>query len=64
MGSFRDLQRMCHMLDVYMGFRTLDQITGDLSWSVVQKEFKRGRKPATINRYLALIRNLLRISAG
>ncbi len=48
------------MLDVYLSLRTLDEITGDVIWSIVQKELKRGNKPATVNRYLALIRNLLR----
>lgn len=58
--SYRDLQRICRMLDPYLSVRTLDEITGDVIWSIVQKELKRGNKPATVNRYLALIRNLLR----
>lgn len=58
--SYCDLQRICRMLDPYLSARTLDEITGDVIWSIVQKERKRGNKPATVNRYLALIRNLLR----
>jgi integrase len=41
---------------------TLDQITGDKIWAVVQGELKKGNKPATVNRYLALIRCLLRMA--
>jgi integrase len=50
------------MLDPYLSARTLDENMGDMSWSIHQKELKRGNKPATVNRYLALIRNLLRTS--
>lgn len=60
--SYRDLQRICRMLDVYLGAMTLDQMNGDVIWSIVQRELKRGNKPATVNRYLALIRNLLRMA--
>ncbi|MGV8893830.1 MAG: hypothetical protein ACOH2K_12980 [Burkholderiaceae bacterium] len=45
-----------------MGALTLDQMNGDVIWSIVQRELKRGNKPATVNRYLALIRNLLRMA--
>jgi integrase len=31
-------------------------------WSIAQGELKRGNKPATVNRYLALIRNLLHMA--
>jgi len=31
-------------------------------WHVTQEELKRGNQPATVNRYLATIRNLLRIA--
>jgi integrase len=40
----------------------LNQINGDVIWSVVQREFKKGNKPATVNRYLATIRSLLRMA--
>jgi hypothetical protein len=52
--SYRDLQRICRMLASYLSTRTLDEIMGDVIWSIVQKELKRGNKPATVNRYLAL----------
>ncbi|MGO4814234.1 tyrosine-type recombinase/integrase [Cupriavidus sp. 2MCAB6] len=58
--SFGDLQRICRKLDPYLGSLSLDQITGDTIWAIVQGELKRGNKPATVNRYLALVRNLLR----
>lgn len=58
--SYRDLQRICRNLDPYLGRLSLDQITGDTIWSIVQGELRRGNKPATVNRHLALVRNLLR----
>ena len=58
--SFRDVQRICRMLDPYLGTLMLNEINGDMVWSVVQGELKKGNKPATVNRYLALIRNLLK----
>lgn len=60
--SFADVKRICRMLDPYLGALTLDQINGDVIWSIVQKELKKGNKPATVNRYLSLIRNLLRMA--
>jgi integrase len=41
---------------------TLNQINGDVIWSVVQGQLKKGNTPATVNRYLALIRNLLKMA--
>ena len=58
--SLRDVQRICRMLDPYLGDLTLQQIDGDVIWKVTQGELKRGNAPATVNRYLALIRNVLR----
>lgn len=60
--SIEDARRTCRKLDHYLGHLRLDQITGDVIWSVVQGEIKRGRKPASVNRYLALIRCLLRMA--
>lgn len=60
--SFRDVQRICRMLDPYLRHLTLDQINGDVVWTIAQGELKRGNKPATVNRYLALIRNLLHMA--
>jgi len=41
---------------------TLDQITGDMLWKVVQDELRKGNQAATVNRYLALIRCLFRMA--
>lgn len=60
--SYRDVQRICRMLDPYLGSLTLNQINGDMIWSVVQGQLKKGNTPATVNRYLALIRNLLKMA--
>jgi integrase len=60
--SFADVQRICRHLDRYLGTLTLNQINGDVIWSIVQGEIKKGNKPATVNRYLATIRNLLRMA--
>lgn len=60
--SFSDVKRICRMLDPYLGHLTLSQMNGDVIWSVIQGELKKGNKPATVNRYLALIRSLLRMA--
>ncbi|HJU70462.1 MAG TPA: site-specific integrase [Paucimonas sp.] len=60
--SFKDVQRICRLLDPYLGKLMLRQIDGDVIWSVIQGESKKGNRPATINRYLALIRSLLRMA--
>ncbi|MEC5385527.1 site-specific integrase [Uliginosibacterium sp. H3] len=60
--SFKDLQRMCRVLDPFLYDLTLNQITGDVVWQIVQSEMKKGNSAATINRYLALMRGLLRIA--
>jgi integrase len=60
--SIGDVTRICRNLDPYFGSLTLDQITGDFIWKVVEGELKKGNKPATVNRYLALIRCLLRMA--
>lgn len=62
MRSFADLQRICRLLDPYLGSAMLNQINGDMIWRVVQGELKEGNKPATVNRYLATIRSVLRMS--
>ena len=58
--SYRDVQRICRMLHPYLGELMLSHINGDVIWSVTQGELKRGNAPATVNRYLATIRNVLR----
>lgn len=60
--SFSDVQRICRLLDPYLGDKMLGQINGDAIWSIVQGELKKGNKPATVNRYLATIRALLRMA--
>ena len=60
--SFSDVQRICRLLDPYFGSLMLRQIDGDAIWSVIRGESKKGNKPETINRYLALIRSLLRMA--
>src|SRR5665213_1213141 len=60
--SFTDVQRICRRLDPYMGQLSLREISGDVIWQFTQQELKRGNVPATVNRYLATIRNLLRIA--
>ena len=60
--SFSDVQRICRFLDAYLGSMMLNQINGDVVWSVVQGELKKGNKPATVNRYLSTMRSLLRMA--
>jgi integrase len=60
--SFRDVQRICRMLDPYLGRLMLSQINGDIIWQITQGELKRGNAAATVNRYLALLRSLLRMA--
>jgi integrase len=58
--SYRDVQRICRNLHPYLGGLMLNHINGDVVWTIIQGEMKKGNKPATINRYLSLLRNLLR----
>lgn len=60
--SFSDVQRICRFLDPYLGSMMLNQINGDVVWSIVQGETKRGNKPATVNRTLSTMRALLRMA--
>lgn len=60
--SFSDVQRICRHLDCYLGNMQLSQINGDVVWAVIQGELKKGNKPATVNRYLATVRALLRMA--
>ena len=50
------------MLEPYMGHLMLKAITGDSIWQVIEAELAKVNKPATVNRYLATIRSLLRIA--
>ena len=38
----------------------MNQITGDVVWTIIHDRLKRGNEPATVNRLLAVMRNLLR----
>ena len=60
--SMRDVRRICRMLHPYLGNKLLTQIDSDMIWSISQRELKRGNKPATVNRYLATIRGILRMA--
>lgn len=53
--SYRDVCRICRMLDPYLGKLMLNEINGDVVWKIVEGQRKKGSKPATINRYLALL---------
>lgn len=55
-------RRLCRKLDAYLGRFTLNDITGDVLWSIVEGESKKGNKAATINRCLALVRSVLRMA--
>lgn len=64
-GHLRDVEkqrRLCRKLDGYLGHLKLNDITGDVIWSIVEGESKKGNKPATINRALALVRSILRMA--
>jgi integrase len=58
--SIRDVKRIIRNLHPYLGHLMLNQINGDVIWSIVAGELKKGNKSATVNRYLAIVRNLLR----
>ncbi len=60
--SISDVRRVLRYLDPYLGDSMLNQINGDMVWRIVQGEFKKGNKPATVNRYLSVLRNLLRMA--
>ena len=60
--SIADVRRICRRLDPYLGELQLREITGDVIWRITQGELKRGNQPATVNRYLATVRNLLHIA--
>jgi len=60
--SSRDVRRICRVLDPYLGRKLLPEINGDVVWSVCQRLGERKIAPATINRYLATIRAILRMA--
>jgi len=58
--SIEDVRRICRKLDPVLGKLMLDQINGDVVCKVIEHEQAKGNMPATVNRYLALMRCLLR----
>ena len=58
--SIEDVRRICRKLDASLGNLMLDQINGDMVHKVIQEMLSKGKKAATVNRYLALMRCLLR----
>ena len=60
--NFLGVQRICRHLDRYLGSLMLNHITGDVIWTVIQGELKKGNKPATVNRYLSAVRGILRMA--
>jgi integrase len=58
--SFGDVRGICRRLDRYLGQLELHEINGDVIWRITQGELRRGNQPATVNRCLSLVRNLLR----
>ena len=60
--SIEDSRRICRNLDPYFGKLMLNEINGDAIWRVIEGELGKGNKPATVNRYLANIRCLLRMA--
>jgi integrase len=60
--SYHSYQGICRTLDPYLKTLTLNEINGDVIWKIVEDRLKRGNEPATVNRHLATIRNLLRMA--
>ncbi len=60
--SFKDVQRMLRLMDPYLGQLMLSHINGDVIWRLIEGESKKGNQPATINRYLSVVRALLRMA--
>lgn len=64
-SHLRDIKQYrgkCRHLHSYLGDMMLNQINGDVVWSIIQGEIKRGIKIATVNRHLAVIRAILRMA--
>ena len=60
--SARDVKRICRILHPLLGDKLLAEINGDVVWSITERLSRRGIAPATVNRYLATIRGILRIA--
>lgn len=53
---------ICRRLHLYLGDMMLNQISGDVIWSIIQGGLKRGNAVATVNRHLAVTRAILRMA--
>lgn len=53
---------ICRRLDPFLRNAMLNDINGDMVWSIVQGLLKGGRKVATVNRHLAVLRAILRMA--
>jgi len=60
--SAADVKRTFRKLDPYLGNLYLEDITGDVIYQVIQGELNKGNMPATVNRYLCVVRALLRMA--
>jgi integrase len=60
--SIEDVRRILRKLDPHLGTLHLHEISGDVVWKVIQAELAKGNRPATVNRYLATMRALLRMA--
>jgi integrase len=54
-----EVSKFAEDADRHLG-RIERQVNGDVVWGVVQDQLKKGNKPATVNRYLAVMRCVLR----
>jgi integrase len=60
--SARDVRRICRNLHPILGDKLLTEISGDVVWSITERLSSRGIAPATVNRYLATVRSILRMA--
>lgn len=60
--SIRDVRRICRVLHPFLGDKLLAEINGDVVWDICQRLLRREIAPATVNRYLATIRGILRMA--
>ena len=60
--SVRDVRRICRVLHPFIGDKHLAEINGDVVWHICQRLSARKIAPATVNRYLATVRAILRMA--